>query len=293
MSTTLISPIFYMGNKKKLINKGLINLFPSNINNFYDVFGGSGIVSLNTKCNNIYLNDKDINLYSLYKMFKEYNPDTIINHITNNIKIYGLAQERTKRNIFKDESKLKLYKNAYIQLRNKYNTNKNILDFYNLMFYSFSQQFRFNNKGEFNMPIGNDYFSDKNKEYIIKSTEFWNKVNISNNDFRYILENINNYNKDDFFYLDPPYFNTIAVYNENNGWTDNDENTLLLICETLNNNSIRFGLSNIFEHKGIKNDRLIEWVKKNNFNVFYFDKVSYQACGKGNFDVKEVYICNY
>ena len=40
------------------------------------------------------------------------------------------------------------------------------LDFYTLMFYSFSQQFRFNNKGEFNMPCGNDCFSDKNKEYI-------------------------------------------------------------------------------------------------------------------------------
>ena len=30
----IISPIFYMGNKKKLIKKGLIELFPKNINKF-------------------------------------------------------------------------------------------------------------------------------------------------------------------------------------------------------------------------------------------------------------------
>ena len=45
----IISPIFYMGNKRKLINKGLIDLFPKNIEIFVDVFGGSGIISMNTK----------------------------------------------------------------------------------------------------------------------------------------------------------------------------------------------------------------------------------------------------
>jgi len=34
MSNKIKSPIFYMGNKKKLINKGLIELFPKNINTF-------------------------------------------------------------------------------------------------------------------------------------------------------------------------------------------------------------------------------------------------------------------
>ena len=37
-----------MGNKKKLINKGLIDLFPKDINTFYDLFAGSAVVSLNT-----------------------------------------------------------------------------------------------------------------------------------------------------------------------------------------------------------------------------------------------------
>ena len=54
-----------------------------------------------------------------------------------------------------------------MNFRKHYNENKNTLDFYTLMFYSFSQQFRFNNKGDFNMPCGNDCFSETNKEYIL------------------------------------------------------------------------------------------------------------------------------
>ena len=37
----IISPIFYMGNKKKLIEKGLIDLFPNDIDTFVDLFGRS------------------------------------------------------------------------------------------------------------------------------------------------------------------------------------------------------------------------------------------------------------
>lgn len=40
-----------MGNKKRLINKGLIKMFPNNINTFVDLFAGSGIVSMNTRAN--------------------------------------------------------------------------------------------------------------------------------------------------------------------------------------------------------------------------------------------------
>lgn len=40
------SPIFYMGNKYKLLDQ-LIPFFPTDINVFYDIFGGSGVVSAN------------------------------------------------------------------------------------------------------------------------------------------------------------------------------------------------------------------------------------------------------
>lgn len=39
--TYIKSPIFYMGNKYRLLPQ-LLPLFPSNIDTFYDLFGGSG-----------------------------------------------------------------------------------------------------------------------------------------------------------------------------------------------------------------------------------------------------------
>ena len=288
-----ISPIFYMGNKKKLINKGLIELFPNNISMFVDLFAGSGIVSMNTEASKYIINDIDTNLISLYNMFKFTEADTIIEHIESRIEHYGLARERTKRNEFKDKEKIERYKKAYMSLRSDYNKNKNVLDFYTLMFYSFSQQFRFNNKGDFNMPCGNDCFSDKNKEYIRDGRKFFKNDNviITNNDFRKLK--ISKLDNDSFVYLDPPYLDTTATYNEKGGWTIKDEQDLYNICEELNNNGIKFGMSNVFTNKGKINDKLIEWCHKNNWNVYTFDKFTYCACGKGNSNAKEVFIKNY
>ena len=81
MNDIKISPIFYMSNKKKLIKKGLIDLFPKNIGTFVDVFAGSAIVSMNTTANQCIVNDIDNNLNDLYKLFRNAEPDFIINHI--------------------------------------------------------------------------------------------------------------------------------------------------------------------------------------------------------------------
>lgn len=288
-----ISPIFYMGNKKKLINKGLIELFPENISMFVDLFAGSGIVSMNTEASKYIINDIDTNLIDLYNMFKFTEADTIIEHIESRIEEYGLAKERTKRNEFKDKEKIEQYKKAYTSLRSNYNKNKTVLDFYTLMFYSFSQQFRFNNKGDFNMPCGNDCFSDKNKEYIRSGRDFFkgDNVIITNNDFRKLK--ISKLDNDSFVYLDPPYLDTTATYNENGGWTIKDEQDLYNVCEELDGNGIKFGMSNVFTNKGKTNDKLIEWCHKNNWDVYTFDKFTYCACGKGNSNAKEVFIKNY
>ena len=289
----IISPIFYMGNKKKLIKKGLIELFPKNINKFIEPFGGSAIVSMNTQANVYFISDIDNNLVDLYKLFKYNEADTIINHINSRIDEYGLARERTRRIEFKDKEKIEIYKQAYMNFRKHYNENKNVLDFYTLMFYSFSQQFRFNNKGDFNMPCGNDCFSKINEEYIKNGCNFFNKdtVCIGNSDFRTI--NIDLLDENDFIYLDPPYLNTTATYNENGGWTIQDENDLYELCEKLNDKHINFGLSNVFENKGTKNEKIIKWCEDNNWKVYSFDKHTYTACGKGNSNAKEVFITNY
>ena len=143
------------------------------------------------------------------------------------------------------------------------------------------------------MPCGNDYFSETNKEYIKNGCNFFsdNNVFLFNNDFRSLK--IDNLTDKDFVYLDPPYLNTTATYNENEGWTIKDEEDLYDLCENLNNKNIKFGLSNVFANKGVENTKIIEWCNKNNWNVYTFDKSSYMACGKGNSNAKEVFITNY
>ena len=288
-----ISPIFYMGNKKKLINKGLLNLFPKDINMFVDLFGGSGIVSMNVSANKYILNDFDCNLFTLYKLFKENTSEDIIQHILKRIDEYGLAKERTKRNEFKDKYKIEMYKENYFKFRSFYNKTRNNFDFYTLMFYSFSQQFRFNSNGEFNMPCGNDCFSETNEKYIKDGCNFFNsdKVIITNKDFRDLK--VSKLSKSDFVYIDPPYFNTTATYNENGGWTQQDEDDLYSMCEELNSDGIKFAISNVFENKGNKNTKLITWCEEMNWNVYTFDRFTYSACGKGNSNAKEVLITNY
>ena len=259
------------------------------------MFAGSAIVSMNVEANKYFVNDIDYHLYELYAMFKVFSDDVIIRRIEDRIDEYGLARERTKRNEYKDKEKIEQYKAAYMKLRTEYNKYQgaNVLDFYTLMFYSFSQQFRFNSKGDFNMPCGNDCFSDKNREYISNGTKFFKRdnVKINNGDFQKLC--VEELNKDDFVYLDPPYFNTTATYNENNGWSEDDENTLYSLCERLNENEIKFGISNVFENKNTKNQKLIDWCDKNKWNVYTFDKFTYMACGKGNSNAKEVFITNY
>lgn len=282
------SPIFYMGNKEKLIKKGLIDLFPKDINTFIDLFCGSGVVALNVNSNNKILNDKDTNTINLINYFKDNNPNDIIKRITYLINFYELPTFSTNTRKFKGDREI--FKQRYNKLRSDYNTTNDIELLYMLNIFSNSHMLRFNSEGKFNMPFGNGYFTDECKNNIVNNN--YKEMNsITNYDFRELK--IDKLNFNDFIYLDPPYLNTTATYNENGGWTIEDEKYLYELCEKLNNKGIKFGLSNVFENKGIKNEGLIKWCEDNNWNVYTFDKHTYTACGKGNSNAKEVFITNY
>ncbi len=288
-----VSPIFYMGNKKRLIQKGLIDLFPDNINTFYDLFGGSGVVGLNVEANKYILNELDTNIYNLYMIIKENNPNKIIDHIENRIKEYGLPNKSTN-SVHTGKEEREYYKRNYMNFRSQYNKYKNPLDLFVLMNYCLSQTMRFNNKGEFNMPFGNNRFiKEKHSQYYI---DFYNKLNEDN----FIITNKSfdeydtiQFNSDDLVYLDPPYLNTTATYNENGKWTELSQRKLLLYCENLNKSKIKWAMSNVFINKEFINKELIDWCKDNSFNTYCFDEFSYHSYGRGDANTKEILITNY
>ncbi|EOY5111224.1 Dam family site-specific DNA-(adenine-N6)-methyltransferase [Campylobacter lari] len=292
MSEIFLSPILYMGNKSRLIRKGLINLFPKKINKFIDVFAGSASISMNTKAKFYIINDIDDTLHSYYQMFLKYEANDIINHIKQRIAEFNLPQKTTIR-CFSDKEEVDKYKKAYHIFRDQYNKNKNVLDLYTLMFFAFSQQFRTNKKGDFNMPFGNNYFSTKNEKNITIGHSFFKKnISFYKENFIDLIDKIN-ISKDDFVYFDPPYRITTATYNENNSWNQKDDTLLYNVCEKLDKNGINFGLSNVFINKNIENTLLKEFCIKNNLNIYTPNNFKYHACGKENIKQQEVFICNY
>lgn len=110
------SPIFYMGNKYKLL-KDIIPLFPNECDIFIDGFGGSGVVSINYKGKNrtIY-NEYNPNIYNLVKIFKDNNYNILDNYIQNVIDKYDL---KNSEEAFLDDTNAK--KIRYNKFRTQYN----------------------------------------------------------------------------------------------------------------------------------------------------------------------------
>lgn len=265
------SPLNYVGGKYKLLPQ-ILPLFPENIDTFVDLFGGGLNVGINVKCNNLIYNDLCPQVVDLLKHFSENSSEYIHEKIINVVNSYRLD---------------KCDKPKYLKLREDYNNKPDWIKFYTLITCSFSNQIRFNSKGEFNVPYGKRYYNislqNKLKTFV---EELHNKnVQFQNKDFRYY-----NFSSGDFVYCDPPYYNSTATYNENNGWSEQDEKELLSLLDIINDRNGKFALSNNLKYN---NPLLDQW--KNKYNVHYlnsdYSNCNYQKKDKSK-DI-EVLITNY
>lgn len=287
--TIKTSPIRYMGNKRKLIKRGLVDLFPVDINTFYDLFGGSGVVGLNTSASRYVLNEKNKHVFNLYKMFQSTTPSKIIKHTEQTIEQFDLPTIGTDRRSVGTEVR-DYYKDKYTKFREHYNNNPNTLDLYVLMNYAMSQTMRFNKKGKFNMPFGNNRFiKEKHGEEIMNFHKFLQSVELHCEDYQNVSST---FHDTDFIYFDPPYLNTTATYNENNGWNEHEQKRLLKYLEELNQAGIKWGLSNVLTNNQASID-LFNWIKAHDFKIHFFDGFDYFAFGRGKSKVSEIYVYNY
>lgn len=66
-----------------------------------------------------------------------------------------------------------------------------------------------------------------------------------------------------FFYFDPPYTNTLGVYNDGKrgflGWTKEKEHKLLSFINEINNQGISFMLSFIIRNGDTVNEDILSW----------------------------------
>ena len=288
------SPMNYTGGKYKLLHQ-IEPLFPEDINLFVDLFTGGGNIAVNVKANKIVANDCEENIIGIYKTFQGYdNVDELIGQIEEIIKTYGLTIDDTEAyNKFrKDYNCLRNSQGDYSPL-SSYNIN---ILLYVLICYSFNHQYRFNSKGEFNMPFGKErsQWNENMKNNLIKFHQRIKEKDIVflNKDFRQLK--VDKLGNDDFVYCDPPYLITCATYNEKDGWNQECEEDLLKLLDELDTKKIKFALSNVLYSKGKTNDLLIEWSKK--YTVHHLD-YTYQNCNYHTKDKTnksdEVLITNY
>ena len=288
------SPMNYTGGKYKLLHQ-IEPLFPEDINLFVDLFTGGGNIAVNVKANKIVANDCEENIIGIYKTFQKYdNVDELIGQIEEIIKTYGLTIDNMEAyNKFRnDYNSLKTSQGNYSPL-SSYNIN---ILLYVLICYSFNHQYRFNSKGEFNMPFGKErsQWNENMKNNLINFHRQIKEKDIVflNKDFRQLK--VDKLGINDFVYCDPPYLITCATYNEKDGWNQECEEDLLNLLDELNTKKIKFALSNVLYSKGKTNDLLIEWSKK--YTVHHLD-YTYQNCNYHTKDKTnksdEVLITNY
>lgn len=271
------SPLNYVGGKYKLLNQ-IIPIFPEEINTFVDLFGGGFNVGCNVKAEHVVYNDILKEVVSLLKYIQGNNTEDLLSEIEDYIKTYSLSKEN---------------KEGYLTLRSDYNSGiRTPMKFYTLLCYAFNNQIRFNSKGEYNMPFGKNRssFNPSLRKKFIAFADRMQELNCTFLNISFDEFNFLTLTEEDFIYVDPPYYNSVASYNENGGWTEENEKTLLEILDLINDNHIKFALSNNLKYE---NPLLDEW--KDKYTIHYLNG-NYSNCNYQKKDKSkdmEVLITNY
>lgn len=270
------SPLNYTGGKFKVL-QDLFFLFPEHIHTFIDLFGGGFNVGVNAEADIIIYNDILSPIVELLQYIYDTNTTQLLKEIEQYVKDYELTKENQE---------------GYLKLREHYNTStkKHPMALYTLVCHSFNNQIRFNSKGEFNMPFGKRCFNSVlRNRFITFAREIHNKkIAFTNKSYNEIK--IDKLSAQDFVYVDPPYLNSVASYNEQGGWTEDNEKELLTLLDELNERGIPWALSNNLKYQ---NPQLETFIKK--YKVHYIGSF-YAHCSfqkKDRSEDVEILVVNY
>ena len=265
-----------------------------------DLFCGGGNVGVNIRAEKIICNDIEPHIISLLRYFKNSTSREVLSGVEAIIARYGLSDTRTYGYEYygcnSSDGVASYNKDPYLRLRADYNKDtSNDLMFFAVVLFAFSNQIRFNSKGEFNMPVNKRDFNDVVWQNTVKFIDRLATLNIGFTacDFRDF--SVDGLTAKDFLYCDPPYLVTRASYNEQSGWTEAHERALLELLDDVNAKGIKFALSNVLENKGKSNDILRAWSQKYNIHHLNhtYGNCNYHAKDKSSGSTDEVLITNY
>lgn len=183
--------IQWVGGKREMIPQ-YKPFIPNKYRTYFEPFLGGGAMFFHLKPKNAILSDNNLMLIKTYEGVRD-NPDKVISILK------LLKQKHSKelymeiRNIDRKFNILEDLESAEIAAR-----------FIYLNQTGFNGVYRVNKKDQFNVPIGsslNRLICDKNN--LLKVSAFLKSITIKYADFDTIINSIG---KDDFVYLDPPYY---------------------------------------------------------------------------------------
>ncbi len=276
-----VKPVLkWAGGKRQLLEE-IIACIPDFSGTYYEPFVGGGAVWLNMLPKKAVINDYNSELIDLYQTIKA-SPDTLIN----------LLEEHN--DLYKDKGKEYYYFvrswdrdiDKYLSLSTAEKVARTIF----LNRTCFNGLFRVNRSGFFNTPIGR-YTNPEivGAENIRRLSKYLNsnKIKFSCGDFSRCIMGAQ---KNDFIYLDPPYYPTSATSSFTDytltGFGEGDQVRLKKICDRLNKRGILF----------LQSNSDCEFIR-NLYSEYYIKKVSVRRAINSNkarrSNMHEVLIANY
>ena len=160
-------------------------------------------------------------------------------------------------------------------------------NFYFIREYCYGSMFRYNSKGEFNIPYGGMSYNRKNMQSKIDAMfnreieTLFSDTEIHCSDFEKFFDNVK-LTSNDFMFLDPPYDTDFSDY-EGKDFTKFDQERL---AYNLRKTAAKFLLV-------IKNTDFIHKLYEKNFNIVSFDKqYTYNVRSRNDRDVEHLIITN-
>ena len=270
-------PTNYAGSKDKLMPQ-LLKYFPKEdaVDMFYDVFAGGLSVTINSPYKKVISNDIIDPLIQFYFNLKKSVDENKIEEEIEKIISYKIDKKS---------------KGDFLRVREEFNTTSDPYLFFALVSSCTNNMMRFNKSFKFNQSFGERTINDSTIQKIRGYCNVMKKKNITFTNLGYPeLFKQFQVNRNDFVYLDPPYF-ALSEAGYNAYWSKDMENGVYRLMDDLDSCGIRFALSGMSVHKGVPNPNISKLSKFKIIDLdFNYEKVSRKkSSGKS----QEILVINF
>ena len=211
----------WVGGKRSILPE-LLKRLPDDYDAYYEPFMGGGALYFAIQPKEAYLSDVNFHLVLTFKAVRD-DVDGLIRQLKIHERLHNKEYYlKARHKLFKEKDPTKL--SALFIYLNKT---------------CFNGLYRVNKSGGFNVPMGD--YKDPN---ILDEDNLRNdSIVLKNTDIQQHGFEQTKVNKDDFFYLDPPYHETYNGY-DGSGFGDKEHQKLALFCQKIDQKGSKFMLSN-------------------------------------------------